>query len=76
MALPAGYSYDDDGWIWDTDRYGPYSMSTGGVMTLLAGDLVSADPTNFFAGPNGFYYGSDASGPYARGAGGIYKLIG
>ena len=76
MTIPAGYTQDNTGWYWKDDGNGPYSISSGGVATLLAGLSVSASSTNFTEGPQGFYYGSDGSGPYARGPGGIYKLIG
>jgi len=75
MALPAGYSYEDEGWIYKSDGTGPYSVSSGGVATLLGGTLVTADPTGFSKGQDGLWYYTDGSGPYVKGTDGMYKFL-
>ena len=75
MTTPAGYTQDDTGWYWKDDGTGPYSISSAGIATLLAGANVSLDPTGFTEGQQGFYYYTDGSGPYAKGSLGLFKLI-
>lgn len=75
MALPAGYSYDNGGWIWYEDGTGPYSISPMGVATFLGSSVVSASYDGFSQGPDGLYFFNDGSGPFAKGTDGMYKLL-
>jgi hypothetical protein len=78
MPLPVGYiSHPISGLIFQVGTdYGPFSVSTTGVITFLGVTFAGTGVTNFGRGSNGLYYKrSDNSGPYARNVTDFYNFL-
>jgi len=75
MPIPANYFMGTNGFWYNHENEGPYSISDAGVPEFLGVTQIAPTYNGYFQGGAGYWYFQDGSGPYAAKDGIMYRMF-